>query len=459
MSRIALLIPAILLALAALSCGRGPQPLERFQTRDGRIVVDFWHAVTGNHARSINEMADAFNASQDQFLVRAVYQGHYGALQQKLIASLYAGQPPAMSMVYESWANHFLAFGNLQPVEHFLREDREWAEANIPDIFEPLIANNSYPLRYDDYYGWVLDPDAEPVLATLPFNKSLYMLFINDTLMRELGFEHEPRTWDELRAMADAMTVRVGNTTQRFGFGTRRTMESITPFIFAAGINYIDAYGNFTMDTPQAEAAIRFLADLVLGDSSSGYVEPGFLTSSFGSGRLGMYVGSTAAFPFNDNAVGTRFIWRAVPVPPMDEDTEAKVLSQGTNIGIFKQGFNGMGALPMEVQQGAWEFLKFLMTPENAAKWAMDTGYIPVRRAAVETPEMQAFLANDPNFARAVELIPQLAHEPRPIWWNDIRDLLAREVEAVLIERKTPEEMLRSVQVRATAIRDAGAGI
>jgi multiple sugar transport system substrate-binding protein len=457
MVRLAWITAMCAAALLVLSCGRGPQSVEDHRTPDGRIVVDFWHAMSGGHARSINEMVDAYNASQDKYLVRGIYQGHYAALQQKLIASLYAGQPPAMSLVYESWANQFLTFGNLQPVAHFLEKDAEWAANDLPDIFQTLRDNNSYPIRKDEAGEWILDEAAPQQLATLPFNKSVYMLFINQTLMNEVGYAQPPRTWAEMEDLSQKMTVREDGVIQRYGFATRRTMESITPFIFAAGINYTDEQNNFQMTTPEAEAAIEFLTDLVLGEDSSGYVEPGYLSSGFGQGRIGMWVGSTASFPFNDGAVGNKFIWSAHALPAMDEDTRPMMLSQGTNIGIFKQGFNGMGALPEEVQDGAWDFLKYLMRPEVSAKWAKDSGYIPVRESALELPEVKEFLEANPNYASAYDLIPQLAFEPRPIWWNDIRDLLMREVEAVLLEKKTPGEMLQSVQDRATAIKLAGA--
>lgn len=451
---ILVLLVAALAALTGLSCAPRERPVEDLRDEDGRIVIEFWHAMTRGHARSINEIADAFNASQDRYRVRAIYQGNYASLQQKLIASLYAGRQPAMAQMYESWTTRFLKFGCLQPVRHFQDCDPSWGEAEIEDIFPRLRANSSFPLVLGDDGAYRLDAErGEPTLTTLPFNKSVYMLYVNDDLMREVGYDQPPRTWAELKDLARRMTVVEDGVVQRYGCATRRLIEAYTPLLMTAGANYMEEGGEFALLDEPAVSAMEFLQDLVLGPERVGYVEDDYLSNAFGSGRVGMYYGSTASFPFNDSAVANRFIWRAYPLPGRDEDTPGFALMQGTNVGIFLQGFNGMGRLPEDVQQGAWEFLKFLVNPENTAKWAMDSGYLPVRRSAAELPVLRDYLESNENFANAFSQMDRLEAEPRPIWWDNIRTILNREVGSVLDGRRSPREALESATRKARVIQ------
>jgi sn-glycerol 3-phosphate transport system substrate-binding protein len=56
-----------------------------------------------------------------------------------------------------------------------------------------------------------------------------------------------------------------------------------------------------------------------------------------------------------------------------------------------------------EKKEAAFELVSWLTAPENTAWWSQNTGYMPVRKSAVESEEMQAFFAENPNFKVAVE--------------------------------------------------------
>jgi sn-glycerol 3-phosphate transport system substrate-binding protein len=43
---------------------------------------------------------------------------------------------------------------------------------------------------------------------------------------------------------------------------------------------------------------------------------------------------------------------------------------------------------------------------EGTTFWSQNTGYMPVRKSAIESEEMQAFFAENPNFKTAVDQLP-----------------------------------------------------
>ena len=56
-----------------------------------------------------------------------------------------------------------------------------------------------------------------------------------------------------------------------------------------------------------------------------------------------------------------------------------------------------------EKQEAAFKFVAFGSTPENTAWWSQQTGYMPVRKSAVELPELKDFFDKNPNSKAAVE--------------------------------------------------------
>lgn len=44
---------------------------------DEKIEIEFWHCMGSSNGELIQELTDAFNASQDGIFVKAVHQGSY----------------------------------------------------------------------------------------------------------------------------------------------------------------------------------------------------------------------------------------------------------------------------------------------------------------------------------------------------------------------------------------------
>jgi len=60
-----------------------------------------------------------------------------------------------------------------------------------------------------------------------------------------------------------------------------------------------------------------------------------------------------------------------------------------------------------EKQDAAFKFVAFGSTPENTAWWSQQTGYMPVRKSAVELPDLVAFYEANPQAKVAVDQLAQ----------------------------------------------------
>ncbi len=407
----------ILCFLFALSCRNASDP-----SFDDIIVIDFWHAMGGEHGPLINQYAREFEKMYPGVRVNPVYQGNYAQLQQKIIASITAGQIPTMAQMYESWTVRFLELDYLEHVADFFSlPDDGFTQDEIQDIVKVFVEDNSYNGK----------------MVTMPFNKSAYVLFVNMDLLKQAGYEEPPVTWEEMRDISLKVTNRDKNNPV-YGFAVRPFIETFSTVLYISSHRFIDNEGNPIFDDEKGLRALQFIYDLVQKDRVA-YIESTYLSTPFGSGKIAMFIGSTAGIPFVEKAIGDKFEWRLARIPsPTGEP--GRVLFQGTNIGIFSGGTE-------EQRLYAWRFLKYITSTEIATRWSIDSGYLPIRYSCLNTPEMRKFLEENPYYKVVVDQLDYGIFEPREPYWEVLREVITDEVDATLNGRVSVDEALsRAVQ-------------
>src|SRR4030095_7843717 len=58
---------------------------------------------------------------------------------------------------------------------------------------------------------------------------------------------------------------------------------------------------------------------------------------------------------------------------------------------------------PPEKQAAAWKLIKFLNEPENQAEWSVATGYVPIRKSALDEPVIEDAWAKTPELRVAYD--------------------------------------------------------
>ncbi|MBI3736745.1 ABC transporter substrate-binding protein [Candidatus Sumerlaeota bacterium] len=390
------------------------------------VKIEFWHSMGDrSHQELLQEFAREYNQSHPRVAVEPVFQGLYGNLYQKLIAAITSGHPPALCQMYESWTTRLYVRGRLDPIQNYVSGPNGYSPEQLSDFYPAFLEDN----RWDG------------LLVTLPFNKSVYMLQYNEDLLRSAGFESPPEDWDQLRRMANAVSQLKDDSGQAcWGLLVRQQLESFTTLYFSAWGDFLDSQSRPQMESPLARRTLGYLCGLIHQDKSA-LVDATYPASLLGTGRLGMFIHSSASFPFNDRFAQGKFHWRAAPVPsPTGNDPGArKTLFQGMNIGI-------LAGQPAEVRAAAWDFLKFLLDPARGAAWAVQTGYCPIRRSTLDIPDFRAYLQSRPNYALAVREIERAKFEPKPDFWESWRTDVGDEIITALQGIKTPDEALDAAQ-------------
>jgi sn-glycerol 3-phosphate transport system substrate-binding protein len=240
-----------------------------------------------------------------------------------------------------------------------------------------------------------------------------------------------PRTWDELRATARALTARDGSTTTRWGFEVPISWWYWVALTGQAGGSLADARGGITLGGDAGETALRFLQTLVRDDRvmrpppGRDYQAWQSQNESFLRGRIATMWSSTAYVRYLENTASFRVV--AAPLP---RNVRASVPTGGTMFVLPR-------AVPDEEKRAAWDFVRWMSAPEQAASWAARTGYMPVTRAAVTRLEASGYYAAHPNDRVAYDQLSDASPWP---WLPDLfrvdRQIVEPLLEGAVLENR-----------------------
>ncbi len=381
------------------------------------VTISFWHAMGGEHQDAVKEFVSKFEELNPDIKINAIYQSNYTILKQSLVTSLQSGDNPTMSQMYENWTSSFIENDMIVPVEDFFDSEDGFSPEDIEDIFKPFLENSTF-----DGKIW-----------TLPFNKSIYVMVYNDDHLKAAGFDHPPQTWEELRMMVDKLTIKdEEGAVTRYGYAMRPFVEIFSMFFYQTGGDYFSEDGKeLTFAGADGVEALKFVTDMI--NDKVAYAEATYLNGPFAAEKFSIFYNSSSGSPFVEKSVGDKFKWYIAPLPKGKVDA---TLSQGTNLGIFKNA-------KKEEQLAAWKFIKFITSPENTAYWSIKTGYMPVRKSALNTQIMQDFLKENPDYEACFKQIEYAKSDPRFAAWSNIRDIISDWVDEAIEGGKDPENALK----------------
>ncbi|MEL6181523.1 MAG: ABC transporter substrate-binding protein, partial [Myxococcota bacterium] len=372
---------ALMLMLVWMACGKteeGTQPSSATQGGglEGAkpIAIDFWYSYGGRNREVTETLIARFNKSHPNITVKGTFQGDYFESLNKLrMASRTKRGPVATHVIGEAIPQLYEA-GLLENLEPYA-DGSNGAEKLDRDDFIPGLTQEGY-----------FDTLGKKVpLVSLPFNRSTPIVYYNVKMFEKAGVK-PPDTWDELVEVSRKLTVREGDETQVWGFEVPIDWWFWYAMLHQADGTLLDKTGQRARfaEEPGVEA-LGHLVKMVKEHKSMKH-PPGrdysaweVANTDFINEKVAMIWTSTAYLNyFKQNAkfpIGTAFlpkkVRRAVPTG-----------------GTF---FVVMHNKPEADKKAAWTFIRWMSEPDQTAYWARETGYMPVRRSAVESAEMKAF--------------------------------------------------------------------
>ncbi len=369
-------------------------------------TITFWHGMNNKQEQSLTELTDKFNAENEYGItVELVNQGSYSDLQTKLMANAAADTLPDIAQAYNNYFTDYV--DKVVALDDFVANDYpDW-----DDILESYRTENSE-------YGKI---------TGVPFNKSTYLFFYNKTMFDELGLE-APKTWEDLEHIGEVILAEKGLA----AIGYDSMCDMLEAALRQHGEQYVDASGAL-FNTAGGLETLEFIMNLY----NSGYArlvgEDNYFSDSLSNGMIGGYVGSSTGVSYISTDIeGKEF---ELGVCPVVGDKTNAAYNAGTNIVMFAKDENN--------QKAAWEYMKFMTSKESTIKWAMDTGYLPIRTSAYESDEYQEFMAGDITAQAAYEQAPYgFVSKASFTGSNEIRNVVSTTLNELITEKADAQTAL-----------------
>ncbi|MFZ1285933.1 MAG: ABC transporter substrate-binding protein, partial [Candidatus Phosphoribacter sp.] len=222
----------------------------------------------------------------------------------------------------------------------------------------------------------------------LPFARSTPLFYYNAEMWKNAGLEDRgPKTWQEFKEWAPKLQATIGS-------------DKI-PIILADGTNYLDWYfqnmawnfgGAFskewtpTASDPKTIEAGKFLQELVAMKVVKFSKTP---EADFQAGIAACMLQSTGAL--GGTTKNSKFAFKTAFLPG-----DGNCPTGGAGVAI-------PAGISEDRKKSAIKFVEFLTNTANTVLFTQATGYMPVRKSALDDAGEKAFLDKNPNSKVAVE--------------------------------------------------------
>lgn len=400
--------------------------------------IQWWHAMGGELGEKVNEIADKFNASQDDYQVVPVFKGNYTETMTAAISAFRAKEQPHIVQVFEvGTATMMAAEGAVYPV-YQLMEDTGQA-------FDP----SDYLSTVTGYYT-----SNDGKMLSMPFNSSTPVLYYNKDALAKAGVE-PPKTWEEMgeagRKLLDA-GYKCGFTTgwqswvQLENFSARHNVPFATENNGFAGLDTELAF-----NSPLHVKHVQQLADWQKEGIFSYGGRRSDSAPKFYSGECAMYMNSSASYAgVKNNAKGFEFGVAQLP-------NWGEAIQQPQNSIIGGATLWTLQGHDKDDYKGVARFYSFLSSPEIQADWHQFTGYLPITHAAADLTRKQGFYNQNPGTDVAITQMTSV--EPtanskglRLGNFVQIRDIINEELENVWSGKDSAEAALNRAVERGNKL-------
>ncbi len=349
------------------------------------ITIEMWHYMNGGQAEALNSIIEDFNATNDKGItVNAISQGSIGDLNKKVISAAQSNSLPAIINVYPDLATGLIEDNKLVDLALFINDENVGMADEMDDFVDTFIEETSQ---------W-----GEGKVYGLPMTKSTEVLYVNKNMLESLGYtleDLEDLTFEKLAEISNKAVTELGVA----GFGFDSSSNAFISSLKMDGPDFVESNGTINVDNEWVREYMTFFQQQAQSGAFRIAGEDKFLSNPFVNQKMLCYQGSSAGYAYLNNDGAFEI---AVVEVPVFQGKDKAVMQQGASLFVT----NNVSA---EAQYAAYEFVKFATNAENTAKFATATGYLPVRKSAIETDIVKNILNDETSLYSKVYNVAQEA--------------------------------------------------
>lgn len=433
MKRIISTVLALALAGSALTGCSSAQPeaaggaAASGSSSSSQVNLSFYYPVSvgGPLTKIIDQLCADFTKEHPNIKVNPVYTGSYADTRTKVETGLKSGAGPDVAIMFSTDLFSLLDMNAIVDIDTAAKND------NADDTKKMI----------DDFYpGFMLNTQANGKTWGIPFQRSTIILYYNKDAFKEAGLDPDkaPSTWDELESDAQKLTkqgrygIEIPSTDYAYWMLQTFTLQQ-------NGKNLMNKDGTEVyFNAPEAVKGLTFWKSL----ADKGYMPKGTtkwatVPTDFLQGKTAMMYHTTGNLTNVKSKAKFNF---GVGMLPKNDTFGSP--TGGGNFYIFKDK-------PEANQQAAWEFVKWMTTPERIAQWSIDTGYVAPRKSAYETDAMKKYVQSFPYATVARDQLQYAAAELSTHENGKVTKAMEDAIQSAMTGSKTVQQSLDDAQTEA----------
>jgi sn-glycerol 3-phosphate transport system substrate-binding protein len=357
------------------------------ESKEEAVHIVFWHSMGGAGGEAIQKLSDAFNTSQDHIEVEVQYQGTYDEAINKLKNSALGDAGPDVMQLYDIGTRWMIDSGYTYTMQDFI--DKEGYDASL--LEQNILA----------YYS------IDNKLYSMPFNSSTPILYYNKDAFKEAGLDAEkaPSNFDELIETSKKLVKKEGDKVTRYGANIQIYGWFFEQFLVKSQLDYANN-GNGRKDGATAVSFDSNGGALSIMNKWKEAVDSGAVANlgrdsdtnqeAFIAGNSCMTLASTASLAGIKNKIDGKFELGTAYLPSIRPEDKGGVSIGGGSLWIMDKKDEAKA-------NAAWEFIKYMVSPEVQVEWSKATGYFPITTEAYNMPAMAEHLEAQPQFKTAID--------------------------------------------------------
>ncbi len=418
-------ISVLLVLIGALLFAAGEQ-----EASTGVVEIKFWHswAPEGPQGQVLQGLMDEFNAAHaGEISISGVFMGQ--KRNEKIAATLAAGEPPDVAWVSDSGENYYEA-GQLLPMS----EVYDAGIVDPDDIFPGLIDNLAY-------IG---------INTVLPFENSNIALFYNKKMLADQGVAFPAPdigdyTWSDFVRDAKKFSDPANN---KYGWEPLFRKATLTAVFWSKGGKLLsdDFKTNLLVSDPQMQKLMieslyqiyrtvwvdRITANNIGDQGFHNNDMPFNITGPWNMPRF-----TKPAGHFDPGAIGV------APFPADDKIRKTVSYWYAKALALFETDERR--------QEATLQFIKWFYSPEIQARWGAGAGYLPITISGTRHPVWLEHQKENPW----TEVFLEQAYSMRRTY-NGLPDggIAPELLDPVRFNKMTPEEALAAYNKDAQLLLD-----
>ncbi len=390
--------------------------------------VSVWYPWSGATGSEFQHVLDEFNQTNSWGIkvVGRAFQD-FGSLDDTMDAAVSSGTLPDVLVDYSYQAQHWEASSLLADL--------------TPYVNDPLWGFSQD--EQSDFYPVFWAEDQVPMVGSnqtrrlgIPFYRSAYVLFYNQSWAEELGYSNAPTTPQDFRRQACAAAAAnadqaVKSDISRGGWLISPQPGLLTGWIYAFGGSITNRDETaYQLDAPETEQALDFIKGLL--ESGCAWSDPAADPfGEFTERRALFLVGSLFDIPAQQEALAqakSSDEWTVIPFP---SSGQAVVDTYGPSLLITQSD--------PATQLAAWLVVKWLVHPPILAEFVSQNGTYPTRQSAEDI--LSANAAINRHQQQALALLREAHGEPTLASWSVVRWMLNDALSQLVSPKFTTEQI------------------